>query len=350
MRRVLLTVAILAMTVTACSAAEEEPTSGAERPEPTASPTEEPEPEPEPIFAPLTGLEVDDPSVLDRTVVALKVDNASRARPQLALEAADIVFTELVEGGTTRFIALYHSVLPGEAGPVRSGRDVDAQILPAFSPVFGISGAAGPTYTQLRGAGLLVFEEGQAGAFSRDGNRPRPHNLMASTTALEAAGGDLPAAVLPWALDAETPAGGADATGVQLVYSRSYSASWDWDPAGATWRRNQDGGPHTRADGEQLDTDNVVVARVSTFDGAGRDSGGNPIPEVDAVGEGDAIVLRDGRSYAARWRKGSAGAQFEWLTPDGAPLPLKPGRTWVELVPNTGGVTVSTPAPPPAGE
>lgn len=344
MRRVLLAVAILAMTVAACTqgAEDDAPTSTTDQtPDAEPSPTEEPDP----VIAPLTGAEIDDPSVLDRTVVALKVDNAPKARPQEGLEVADILFTEIVEGGTTRFIALYHSVLPDPAGPVRSGRDVDAQILPAFSPVFGISGAAGPTYAELRGAGLLVFEEGQADAFSRDSNRPRPHDLMASTPALADASGELPPASAPWPFDAAIPDGGQEATGVDLVYSPFYAAAWEWEPETSRWLRSQEGAPHARADGQQLTADTVVVARVTAFDGAGVDAGGNPIPEVSAVGEGDALILRDGRSYPARWRKPNAESHFEWLTPEGQELPLRPGRTWVELVPDAGSVTVATPTP-----
>lgn len=345
MRLVLLAVAVLlavggGIAAVVLITGDDEPT--AESPDPDPTQELEPGEEPEPVIAPLTGLEVDDPGILERSVVALKVDNAPRARPQAAMEDADILITELVEGGTTRFIALYHSVLPDGAGPVRSGRDVDAQLLPPFSAVFGISGAAPPTYDALRGAGLLVFEEGQAGAFTRDGNRPRPHNLMASTGALAAAADDLPPAAPPWPFDPTLPEGGAPATGAELVYSAFYAAAWDWDAGAETWRRSQEGAPHTRPDGEQLSADTVVVARVPTFNGAGVDSGGNPIPEVNAVGEGEATVLRDGHSFPARWRKTDNSSQFEWLTPEGQPLPLRPGRTWVELVPDAGRVTVAT--------
>lgn len=337
MHRLLLAVAILAVIVAAVFAIvlvnDEEDGAGPE-----------PADDADRVIAPLTGLEVDDNRILERSVVALKIDNAPQARPQPGLEEADITFTELVEGGTTRFIALYHSRLPERAGPVRSGRDVDAQVLPAFSPVFGISGAAESTYARLRGAGLLVFEEGQADAFSRDGSRPSPHNVFASTEALADAADDLPPAEAPWPFDATAPGGGQDATGVDLVYSPFYRASWDWDPAGGTWSRNQEGEPHTAAGGEQLTADTVVVAQVTAFEGTGVDSGGNPIPEVDAVGEGEATILRDGRSYPARWRKPSPESQFEWVTSEGAPLPLRPGRTWVELVPDAGNVSVASPA------
>lgn len=351
MRYVLIAVAVVVavaggVLAVVLTSGEGEPT--AEPPSPTPTEEPEPEPEPEPILAPLTGLEVDDESVLERTVVALKVDNAPEARPQVSLESADIVFTELVEGGTTRFIALYHSALPEEAGPVRSGRDVDAQILPAFTPVFGISGAADPTYAELRGANLLTYEEGQAGAFFRQSGRRRPHNLFASTVALEEASQDLPPAQEPWPFDAEPPAGGQEATGLDLSFSRFYQSAWDWDGSNGAWLRSQEGAPHVDAAGGQLAVDTVVVARVNAVSGAGRDASGNPIPEVDALGEGEALVLRDGRAYPARWRKTAASTHFEWLTPEGAPLPLKPGRTWVELVPVAGGVDLrGVPEPPP---
>lgn len=348
MRRVLLAVAILlavagGVTVVVLANGGEGPAV----PPDTDSTADDSEPEPDepeadPIIAPLTGEAVQDPAVADRTVVALKVDNAPQARPQIGLEDADILFTELVEGGTTRFIALYHSEMSEGAGPVRSGRDVDAQVLPPFSPVFGISGAAPGTYEALRSAGLLVYEEGQADAFTRDPNRRSPHNLMASTSALADASGDLPPAAQPWPFDPTPPEGGETATGVELVYSAFYAAAWDWDADADTWQRSQEGSPHVRADGEQLTADTIVVAQVSTFDGAGVDVGGNPVPEVNAVGEGEATVLRDGRSYPARWRKPDASSQFEWLTPDGQPLPLRPGRTWVELVPEAGRVSVAT--------
>lgn len=329
------------------------------------SPVDQDVAEEEPAVAPLTGEEIDDREILERPAVAIKVDNAPQARPPLGLEDADIVFTELVEGGTTRFIALYHSQLPDSVGPVRSGRDVDAQILPPFSAVFAISGAAGPTYEQLRGADLLVFEEGQADAFRREGSRTSPHNLFVSPEALVAAAEDLPPAEQPWPFDAEGPGGGEEAAGdeeagtgeeaetgeetapgeeassARLTYSPSYSAEWSWDASAGRWLRSQDGETHTDADGGQLDAATVVVARVTTFEGGGTDAGGNPIPVIETIGEGDALVLRDGRSFPARWRKSSAQSHFEWLTPDGEPLPLHPGRTWVELVPEQGSVDVA---------
>ena len=52
----------------------------------------------------INGLPADDRAV-DRRVVAVKIDNHPKARPQSALQSADAVYEILVEGGITRVIA-----------------------------------------------------------------------------------------------------------------------------------------------------------------------------------------------------------------------------------------------------
>lgn len=333
----------------------------AEAPSPTASPSPVPSPSPSPPALPsppppdppppppppppptwpLTGAPIDPGSseaaaqaALARPVLALKIDNARQARPQDGLERADVVLTELVEDGLTRFIALYHSVDAGNVGPVRSGRDTDAAILPAFSPVLGMSGAAPPTLAVLQAAGLRMFhEDANPGAFFRAEARRRPHDFFASTPALWAQGGGLPAAVRPWPQDPAIPPGGVPVAGLDAVLSRASSIAWRWDAGGNTWRRFQDGGPHVAASGEHLHARSVVLLRVPVVPGAGIDVNGSSTMDTQVIGEGEAIVLRDAQSFAVRWRKTSPQAHFEWLRPDGTPLPLAPGRVWIELQP-----------------
>ncbi len=122
--RIFLAAALAAsLVVTACSSAPEEEPS----PSPTQSPSPSPSPTPESAF-PLTGVETDDP-LEDRPVVSVKIENTPSARPQAGLDRADIVFEQIVEGGVTRFTALFPSDLPEEVGPTRSGRLVDVPIL-----------------------------------------------------------------------------------------------------------------------------------------------------------------------------------------------------------------------------
>ncbi|WP_395081651.1 DUF3048 domain-containing protein, partial [Ilumatobacter sp.] len=74
-------------------------------------------------FAALTG-EPAGSDVSNRSIIAAKIDNYPRARPQWGLDQADVVIEENVEG-VTRFVALFHSQLPDRLGPVRSARTGD---------------------------------------------------------------------------------------------------------------------------------------------------------------------------------------------------------------------------------
>src|SRR5205085_6622813 len=58
---------------------------------------------------PLTGLPSTDPAHLGRQALVVKIENHPAARPQSGLDAADVVYEEQVEGGLTRFIAVFQS-------------------------------------------------------------------------------------------------------------------------------------------------------------------------------------------------------------------------------------------------
>src|SRR3954447_25443220 len=87
---------------------------------------------------PLTGVPVD--AVPSRPALAVKIENSIDARPQTGLNAADIVWEEVVEGGITRFVAVYHSTLPEEIGPVRSVRPMDPAVAAPLHGLLAFSG------------------------------------------------------------------------------------------------------------------------------------------------------------------------------------------------------------------
>ena len=75
-------------------------------------------------------------------MLAVKIDNIVYARPQTGLQSADLVYVIPVEGGLTRFMAVYSSHIPPVVGPVRSARQSDLDLLRQFGrPAFAWSGA-----------------------------------------------------------------------------------------------------------------------------------------------------------------------------------------------------------------
>src|SRR5919202_962193 len=76
-------------------------------------------------ICPLTGEKPAKTSYLNRPAVGLKIENLPLAYPDSGLNKADIIFEEPVEGGLTRFLAVFHCGDAAKAGPVRSARPID---------------------------------------------------------------------------------------------------------------------------------------------------------------------------------------------------------------------------------
>ncbi len=93
---------------------------------------------------PLTGVPAPGGSVPQRPAMAVKIDNYPAGRPQSGLDKADVIFEEPVEGGITRFAAVFQCQDAALIGPVRSARNIDIGILgqlgnPLLAHVGGIN-------------------------------------------------------------------------------------------------------------------------------------------------------------------------------------------------------------------
>ena len=284
--------------------------------------------------AALTGRPAD-ASVTNRPILAVKIDNYARARPQFGLERADAV-VELNVEGVTRFIALFHSRLPGELGPVRSARTGDLDLLAAMNrPVFGYSGANAGVIAWLRSAAasgvLLEYSAQNRPCYRREPTRPGPHNLLVDPTcALAASSTAGPAAPL-WTIDPTwtVPVGVASAPDSTFAVAMDGVAiEWTWDARSRTYLRSQDGGHHLTASGQQLAARNVV--EVFTDYVPSPVDNRSPVP-VD-VGTGSATVHRSGVAIRATWSRPSVYDRFAFFEPStGLPILLDSGTTFLEL-------------------
>jgi hypothetical protein len=280
---------------------------------------------------PLTGLAADGDT--DAVPLVVKVSNSPEARPQTGLTAADVVVEELTEGGVTRFFAVYHSQLPEVVGPVRSARPVDVQLLAGLGrPAFVYSGARAEVRAMLERSPAITVSEGAPGLFRDAGAHAShpvaPHNLFVHPQQALAVAVDRGAAVLRdpgWAFSERPAAGGTQGDRVEVTMSPSYRSVWIHEPASGSYRLEQAGGPVRTTDGGEVTAANVVVLRVRHYVGP------SGYPETDVVGTGDAVLLRDGLRYPARWSKPSEAEPLRLLTTSGEPLPLKPGTSWLHL-------------------
>ncbi|WP_156786387.1 DUF3048 domain-containing protein [Microterricola viridarii] len=332
------TLAVGLLLGTAGCAAEEQPAAAGPTPRPTQ--TARPTPPP-PVLAPLRGT-VAAEGADERPALAAKIDNHEGARPQLGLERTDIVFEELVEGGLTRYVAIWHSDLPDEIGPVRSVRPMDPDIVTPFGGIIAYSGGQEVFVDMMMNTPVVnaVFDFDDTGLFYRDDVHESPHDVIVHAAELVRRNALLPppAAQFEYAVDDGEPtsvAEGAANSVVQLRFSDARWPSWGWDAAGASWLRSQEGEPDLDAAGAQLRASNVVTLLVEIDDYSFED-----IPRTLMIGAGEAWVSSGGSTVHGVWRKDSPAGSIRLVSDLGTPITLAPGNTWVELVPSSGGVEI----------
>lgn len=291
-----------------------------------------------PVF-PLTGLPVDDAARAARPALVVKVDNAPQARPQDGLDLADVVYEEVVEGGITRFLAVFQSRDAESVGPVRSVRPIDPAIVTPLGGLFAYSGGAPKFQRMIRQAPVVdVGFDNQSSAYHRQRGRKAPHNLMTSTPALwsRARLDRVPPRLFDYVGPGEVIGGPNERPlgGFGVVLGERTSAGWDWDAGTKVWRRTTNGTPHVDGAGRQLGFENVVLQVVDYRYTGDVDVAGFKVPEADIIGQGRAFFLAAGKLVPGRWSKPSAAAPTEFADEVGRPMKLTPGRTWVEFMPS----------------
>ncbi len=298
-----------------------------------------------PKLCPLTGTPAPGGAVPDHPAVAVKVENLPFARPQYGVDAADLVYEEPVEGGITRFIAVFQCRQAARIEPVRSSRLVDAEILPQLGhPVFGFAGGIGPSLRAVDGSGARIVNDLiNPAPFSLDPARSAPHNLETSTTALLAAAHHPTGAPAPIFTYSFAPQAGTPALAIHLDFSSSSDVWWRLDPTTYRYKRYYGTSPAMLGDGAQIQATNVVVEKVVvTPSPYVEDATGVHENYVGVVGSGPAEVARDGVVIKVRWVHPKPSAPTQLLDSAGKVIPLAPGSTWIELLPTT---STATPAP-----
>jgi hypothetical protein len=305
-----------------------------------ANPGETPSATPTAVeYAPLSGVPVTVGS-LDYPVLMAKIDNSPEARPQVGLNDADIVFEELVEGGLSRYLVVWHSVIPTEIGPVRSIRPMDPDIASPFGGVITYSGGQQRFVQMMIDTGLENVIDGQSGTeefIYRSDTMVAPHDVIVRAKNLIETLSDLvpPAPAFEFAGDGVTPTAVAEGkTAKRLItsFSSYNSPSWVFDAESGMYGRLQAGGEVDRDEKQgQLTARNVVAQMVDESSEYG------DVPRALVVGTGLAWISTGGKTVEATWTKTEPSAMTVFTLGSGEIVTLAPGRTWIELIPTTSG-------------
>ena len=304
-----------------------------------------------PDVNPLTGKKMESETVLDRIPIAIKVSNSPEVRPQSGLNSADLVFEHFAEGGITRFTAVFYGEEPEQVGSVRSGRLIDLEVPAMYGALFGYSGSSAGVKERIRHSDLFpeyiaapdfgvgspyfyrVPQEGKA----------FEHTLFTNPTVLRQLADEREINVRPdyprlMSFSDSAPENGEPINDFEINYlPGTCTAEWTYDATAGRWLRTTAGRTHTDAlTGEQLSAANVVVVyanHVETDILEDTWGGGHMSIQVQLWGTGPVLVFRDGKMYNGYWERTERNHMLTFWVAADEPLPLKPGNTWLQMVP-----------------
>ena len=311
--------------------------------EPTTSTTEPGDPTtvttyPPEYASPLNGLPADDPDDLDRGAVAVKVDNHPKARPQGEVGNADAMIETIVEGGFTRFIALFHDNESDFIGPIRSLRPTDTALAAAMGTPIAISG--GQPWIQSIAVSRSVRLVGESPGFFRASGRAAPHNLFADTMSIRSTAiargwsNEPPTALFEiglWDIPDDT------ASKIDLYWADGTTVTWVWDPEAQVYTRWIGAEPHewARQDGtrHQISAQVLIVVQGTQYVERSPSGTGSNVPAIETLGSGPAWIFAVGRVWQGSWQRDAYADPFTLLDADGAPTVVPTGTPWISVFP-----------------
>lgn len=333
----------LALLLAACSG--DDAGSDDAAPKPTASPR--------PPTCPLSGDPLPDDAA-DIPAVAVKIENNSAAYPLSGLDKAEIVYEEEVEGGLTRFMAIFHCTDTKKAGPIRSARIVDPAIMTPITRILADAGGNDIVQAALDKAKIVSIDENAAGDAMRRIYRSgysSEHTLYGNIGRLRNVGSKKFDSPPPDDLFAFGDLEGTapDVRSVTMIFSGATTVAYEW--SGGKWHRTDDGEPLVMESGVPIAVDNVIIEQHEiNYSKTIVDVSGNPSVEIaDVTGRGKAVLFRDGKMIKGRWVRKTVDAGVTYETSSGERIMLHPGTTWIELLPNDKGEVKGSYSTAPSG-
>lgn len=328
-------------------------------PTPTKAPTGTPFPTPTatpvvlgvvgfpPDVNPLTGEKVPDPSLLNRRPVMVKISNYPRyGRPHAGLSAADLVFEYYIGEYTSRFSAIFYSKNTTRAGPLRSGRLVDADLATQYGAVL-VYGNADPRVDK-----VLVDTLGKLAVTFDDAPCPpvcgkdthSEAGVWVDTTAMtkfmkdEGIDNTRPN-LNGMVFDARPPTSKQAALQLGVMFGPEDRGEWRYDPASGKYLRwieeIRSGNKLVmiplvdRNTNQQLAFSNVVILYATYIE---------HLPTLHEIlisknqTGNRAVYFRDGLMVEGLWKVRSPNEPIQLLNQYSAPMALKPGPTWLIIV------------------
>ena len=286
----------------------------------------------------------------DARPIAVMIDNDTKAaRPQLGLESAYMVYEILVEGGSTRFMALFKEHELEKVGPVRSSRHYFLDYALEHDAIYAHAGWSPQASRDISNFGVeningILGVDGQI--FWRDKTYDKTwHNLYTGLDKLH----DMAVSTKKYSDKTEVRhlgyyekdtelASERLANKIRLPYSYMYSVSYEYDAQNKLYKRFVDGMEHMSQTGECLNAKNIIIYKVANYTlNDGEDKGRQ---DLKNIGSGTGYYITNGKVIDINWSKPSRTAKTVYTKADGTNLILNPGNTYIQIVPMNADIVI----------
>ena len=290
--------------------------------------------------------------------ILVNIDAHPGALPHWGVSDADLTYEMPIQAdGSTRELALFMGTVPDSAGPVRSARIPMCSLREMWGGVFCFYGYQGGSTSVLDWVKAYSANKKLAypyingittnsGWFPRssDSNHVAPHNVRLDLTAVRDSYTEMPTAH-PFLFTDTGLERGEAVDGIVISYkqtSPAYVTAYQYNAQTGLYERYRNGEPYVDANnGEACSYVNVLVLRtdVSWY------NGNNSRPVIRLNGEGVCEIFQNGRYIRGTWARdctenSNLGSRMVFLDENGDELPMKVGRTFIQIVDNEQPVVV----------
>ena len=274
---------------------------------------------------------------------AVMINNISVARPlQSGLQDAYLMYEIIVEGGITRYMALFMDQNTTRIGSIRSARHYFLDYALENDAIYvhhGQSPQAQRDFSAL-GVDRIVVDNSKTGWRDKSLNVASEHTLFTSIEKLNNGLGSKRTTrnnnlLLNYSddeIDMASLDGAASATNISIPYSNSNVTSYTYDAENGYYLRSVNGKAHTDyVTKKQYHFKNIITYQVkNTTLNDGENKGRQ---NIENVGSGTGYYISGGYSVPIKWVKESRKSQTKYYYKNGEELKVNDGNTFIQIQP-----------------
>lgn len=284
--------------------------------------------------SPISGLACDN---YNNRPVMVMLSADEEARPLSGLADADMVIEmSVVEGGITRFGAVYVCNIPSEIGSIRSARHDFISLAKGLDAIFVHWGGSHFALDELA-KGVIDDVDALVNPYSvfyRKSGIYAPHNGFTS-------GDRLQNGISKLGYRFANTFSGYQHTGesdsyfanfessdkININYPQGFKVEYQYDSGRNAYLRKR----NNIVEKDALQGKNIYAKIVIVMEASSRQLEGQ-YNDVDVIGGGEAQVFQNGKIIKGIWQKKDAGSKLYFLDKNGKEIKFLSGQIWVEII------------------